>query len=257
MTVDNHNNTNNSFFYSILFKIFFVLYKIRYFYTEYKSIIRCISFIIYIYFYISYLDISNFNFETCVWLLQNICLVYTVYIKYINSSFRHQYPKIDKFMNIVSNIFFWYDALVFIGNLNPQPTSSSSNMGSPNNPGPQGPGPNGSVSHFSPIGKKRKWHPAMSETGMQESILHAEVQKRNKTRTNIAETLSRLDGTPTDGLVNKRKIHRMLKNNHGRFINLEENGLKEFPEFNPDMPALTWLIHLQRRVLNDFYKEEV
>lgn len=134
----------NIYILNALLKISIGLFYIYTFYIEYKTIIRCINFIISMFFFdISNLDITNLDFVTCVLLLDNFCLFYTLYIKYINPSFEHKYPKINKFIDYICNLLFLFNIFKSIYTVLIRPSSGSGMGSSGSGMGSGGSGNNG------------------------------------------------------------------------------------------------------------------
>jgi len=81
--------------------------------------------------------------------LDNISLLYILYIKYVDHDFQDRYPKINRLLNNLSSLVFYVNIFVFIYNLRPRPFSGptgsegSSGKGSSLNkkPNPKKPNP--------------------------------------------------------------------------------------------------------------------
>ena len=77
-------------------------------YIEYKTILNCFQFLI----AILYIDPSNMDILTCLWLLNNICLLYRVYVEYINPRFILDYPKIHAFLDNLCTIVRFFNIVL-------------------------------------------------------------------------------------------------------------------------------------------------
>ena len=85
------------------------------FYLEYKTTLRCISFIVFILLGdISRFDLSNLDIWTCIWLLENVYLIYIMYIKYVNPNFQYEYPIIHVFFYYLATILWYTNILIYV-----------------------------------------------------------------------------------------------------------------------------------------------
>ena len=136
-------------YFNILLRFLTRIYNII---SEYKSIINSISTIL-MFFYIDY---SSLSFYHIYILINSLCIIYTMYIKYLDPEFIVRYHRVHQLLDIICivlsiiNIFISIYIVLFnsrpsspnLGN-NGGPSSQSSNGGPPGQGGNGGPSDHG------------------------------------------------------------------------------------------------------------------
>jgi hypothetical protein len=108
-------------------------------YAESKKIVRGLVFIVYLYNF----NLGDLDLNTCVYILNGIFLLVTLFTEYINPNFAYDYPLAYKLYNYISTLLCFYDLFSLFHRLFMMPYSRSgdgSASGSGNNTGGNGGG---------------------------------------------------------------------------------------------------------------------
>ena len=234
------------FLFNVLVIIYDLYTYVRNFYIEYKTIIRSINFIIFIFSFHS----SNLDLLTFIFLLDNLCLLYVLYIRYINPEFKNSYPKMHKLLDYLCNILFLMNIFIFIHsifmNTSPRPSSgdngkpSGSGNGKPSDSGGSGgPGePGGPEKPKNPRSDyKRPNKDSTEEEKLSISVENAKNKRKRDLAAMIVRNCETIDKLDINNSKERERMYKLLKSNHEK---LEEQRGEKIGNFPTSSDFLTW-----------------
>jgi len=222
-----------SIFYLLgeLIAILGICINIRNFYIEYITVLKCISFIIYMFCY----NTTNLDLFACLWLLDNISSLYLVCIKYIYPSFKYSYPRIHKLLYNLSTVLFYINMFnliyfVFMGSKQPKPLSGSGGGGPSGNGGSGGPTfkvikrPKKDYNESIKVPNPVKWHAQVCTLNRRDKVLNFYTEKFNNyikkptLTTNDVKEIKKMTGK----MVGKNTLWKSNDNEYGKRFNYIE-----------------------------------